>query len=218
MNQHSPIRVALADDHIILRKGLEELINDFGGMQVVMHANNGKELLQQLTAATELPNICILDINMPVMNGYDTAAAIRKGWPDMKILALSMYDNEFNIIRMLRSGANGYILKGAEPSQLERAISEIHRNGFYHSDLVTVQMLHQLMQPHNGDSADLTDKEVQFLSLCCSELTYKEIAEQMGHSPRTIDGYRDSLFHKLNIKSRTGLVMYALKAGLAPLT
>jgi DNA-binding NarL/FixJ family response regulator len=217
MNPNLPIRLALADDHVILRKGLAELIDDFGQMQVILQANNGQDLIRLLETAEVLPHICILDINMPLLNGYETAGIIRRQWKEIKVLALSMYDNEFNIIRMLRNGANGYILKGAEPSELEKAIREIHRNGFYHSELVTAHMLHRLMQPHGVDSEELTEKEIQFLAMCCSELTYKEIADRMNHSPRTIDGYRDSLFHKLNIKSRTGLVMYALKAGIAPL-
>ena len=216
MNNNT-IQIALADDHIILRKGLAELINDFEGMKIIIDVSNGEELISRMKTATPLPDVCILDINMPVMNGYDTARALKAQWPEVKILALSMYDNEFNIIRMLRSGAGGYVLKDAEPAELCKAIREIEAHDFYHSDLVTGRMFRKLMQPVGNEDEELSEKEIHFLGLCCSELTYKEIAEKMFLSPRTIDGYRDGLFQKLKIKSRTGLVMYALRAGISPL-
>lgn len=207
------IQIALADDHAILRKGVGELLSKFDDMAIVIEAGNGKELLDQMEKAGALPDVCIIDINMPELNGYDTARGIRDKWPDVKILALSMYDTEVNIIKMLRSGANGYVLKDASPDELRRAIQEVHAHGFYHSELVTSRMLRML---HNADKVqgDITDKEMKFMELACSEMTYKEIAEAMELSPRTIDGYRESLFLKLDIKSRTGLAIYAIKAGI----
>jgi two-component system invasion response regulator UvrY len=151
---------------------------------------------------------------MPEMNGYETAAAIRSQYEDMNILALSMYDSEFNIIKMLRAGAQGYLLKNVQPSELRRAITDVYEHGFYHSELVTGRMLRTLHERKSGHS-ELNENEEQFLSLCCSELTYKEIAEKMFKAPRTIDGYREDLFAKLGITSRTGLVLYALKTGIA---
>lgn len=211
------IHVALTDDHAILRRGVAEIISRFDGMDVVMEAGTGKELLAQLQKATTRPHVCIIDINMPEMNGYDTAAEVRKRWPEIKILALSMYDTELNIIKMLRSGANGYVLKDDDPETLKVAIREVCTKGFYHSDLITGRMLHKVNQPDDEENADInfTDRELQFLKLCCTDLTYKEIAEQMFLSPRTIDGYREALFDKLKVTSRTGLAIYAIRAGVA---
>ena len=209
------INIALADDHAILRKGVVEILSKFDNLAVTMEAANGRELITKLKAATTLPDVCILDINMPELNGYETAAEIKKQWPEIKILALSMYDTELNIIKMLRNGANGYILKDSDPEELRIAILEVYKNGFYHSDLVTGRMLHILHDPNGKINIELNERELQFLAYCCTELTYKDIAEAMFLSPRTIDGYRESLFKKLHITTRTGLAMYAIKAGVA---
>ncbi len=212
------IKLALADDHTLFRKGVEELIEDFENMEVLYSVANGKELISKLSSAKLLPDICLLDINMPEMNGFDTAKKIKEQWQDMKILAVSVYDTEFNIISMMRAGACGYILKDAQPAALRIAIESVYKNGFYHSELITGKVLHQLIsQPKEVTSASMNENEIQFLKLCCTEMTYREIADIMKISHRTIDGYRDQLFEKLNIKSRTGLVMYALKTGIASL-
>lgn len=208
------ILIALADDHAILRAGLAGIVNSMPGLRIVIDVDNGQQLLDRLKTADPLPQVCILDINMPVLNGYETAAAIRSRYAGMNILALSMYDSEFNIIKMLRAGAQGYLLKNVSPSELQRAIVDVVSHGFYHSDLVTGRMRRILNDRKNGKT-ELNENEEQFLALCCSELTYKEIAEKMNKSPRTIDGYREDIFQKLSITSRTGLVLYALKTGIA---
>jgi two-component system invasion response regulator UvrY len=208
------INIALADDHVILRKGVSEILSKFENFAVTLEAGNGKELITKLKSAASLPDVCVIDVNMPEMNGYETAAEVRRLWPHIKILALSMYDTELNIIKMLRNGANGYILKDSDPEELRIAILEVYKNGFYHSDIVTGRMLHILHDPNGKINVELNERETQFLSFCCTEFTYKEIADQMFLSPRTIDGYRESLFKKLNITTRTGLAMYAIKAGV----
>lgn len=208
------IKVALADDHAILRKGVAEIISKFDGMCVTVEAGTGKELLAKLEKADSLPDVCVIDINMPEMNGYDTTAAVRSRWPQIKVLALSMYDTDLNIIRMLKAGANGYVLKDNDPEDLRNAIRGVMDHNYYHSELVNGRLLHQVQTTDSRQINDINDREMQFLQLCCSELTYKEIAEQMYLSPRTIDGYREVLFDKLKVTSRTGLVMYAMKAGL----
>ena len=208
------IKVALADDHNLFRKGVEELIGDFENMEVLFSVANGKELISKLSSAAILPDVCILDINMPEMNGFDTAIAIRQKWPDVKILAVSVYDSKFNILGMLRAGAGGYLLKDAQPDILRKAIETVYQKGFYHSEMVSGKIINQVISKSKDLTVELSDNETQFLKLCCSEMTYKEIAVIMGMSHRTIDGYRDSLFQKLNIKSRTGLVIYAFKMGI----
>lgn len=209
------IKLALADDHTLFRKGIEELIGDFENMEVLFSVCNGKELLNKLSSSTSLPDVCLLDINMPELNGFETAKQIKEIWPGIHILAVSVYDSEFNIIGMLRAGAGGYILKDAQPDILRKAIEVLYNKGFYHSELVTGKVMRQIIsKPKEVTPSELTQNEIQFLKLSCSEMTYKEIADKMGISHRTIDGYRDHLFQKLSIKSRTGLVMYALKTGI----
>lgn len=209
------IRIAVADDHVLFRKGLEELVAGFEDMVVLTDASNGKELIEKLDNLPEKPDICIIDINMPVMNGYETARAIKKAWPEVKILALSMYDTEFNVIKMIRAGADGYVLKDAEPAELEKALNTIYTEGYYHSELISGRVLKAAAPvKEERNKVNITDKEEQFLSYTCSDFTYREIAEMMCVSPRTVDGYRDTLFAKLNIKTRTGLAIYAIKSGL----
>jgi two-component system, NarL family, invasion response regulator UvrY len=206
------IKVAIADDHTVMRKGIATLIDSFGDVRVILDAVDGEDLLNKLERANELPDICVLDINMPVMNGYDTAAAIRAKWDDMKILALSMINEEFSVVRMLRNGANGYIVKDCNPIDLHNALLGVYHNSFYHSELVTSKLLYNLFR--NASTAPaITEKEIEFLSYCCTDLTYKQIASKMNISPRTIDDYRDSLFKKLQIKSRTALAIFAIKLG-----
>lgn len=208
------ILIAVADDHPIFRKGLVDVVAGFEGIAVNIEAANGKELIHKLLHVETKPDICILDINMPEMNGYETAAAIRQQYPKIGILALSMYDTEFNIIKMLRNGANGYILKDDDPEKLKQAINSIYTTGFFLSNLVTGRMLTMLNDLREPYPLDLSENEHLFLKLCCTELTYKEIAEKMNLSPRTIDGYRETLFQKLQVTTRTGLVVFAIKAGL----
>jgi DNA-binding NarL/FixJ family response regulator len=210
--------VALADDHSLIRNGLANLIDTFDGFKVLFQAGNGQEFIDLLKPRA-LPEIVLMDINMPKKDGYETTKWLRELYPDIKVLALSMYDNEGAIIRMIKNGACGYILKDAEPADLRRALNEIVQKGYYHSELVTNQLVKIIRQGGSDDddklpSTKLNDREIEFLKLACTELTYKEIADKMFLSPRTIDGYRDALFEKLKAKTRVGLVMYAIKNGI----
>lgn len=214
MNQ----KVVLVDDHAMLRSGLAGLVRDIG-YDVLFEADNGKDFQEKLDKEN-LPDIVLLDINMKVMDGYETAAWLRKTHPLIKVLALSMYDDENAILKMLRNGARGYILKDNEPAELRAALDAVVHKGYYYSELVTGKLIHSINKEGDevaGNTSKLNDRETEFLRLACSELTYKEIAAQMNLSPRTIDGYRDSLFEKLNIKTRTGLAIYAIKNGLVRL-
>ncbi len=212
------IKVVLVDDHILLRNGLANLISSFDRYDVLFEANNGKDFLARLRA-TNLPDIVLLDINMPEMDGYETSLWLKKNHPQIKVLALSMYDNEASIIRMLKNGAKGYILKDIDPLEFKAALDSLVRKGFYYSDLVTGKLIHAVNSFEEPESTgktliQLNDRELEFLKLACTEMTYKEIADKMFVSPRTVDGYRDSLFEKLNCKTRVGLVMYAIKTGM----
>jgi DNA-binding NarL/FixJ family response regulator len=151
-----------------------------------------------------------MDINMPIMNGVETTEWISKNHSKVNVLALSVEDEDFTILKMLKAGASGYLLKDTEKDVLEKALIEIAENGFYHTKNVTTILMNSLSGKEVKE-IDITDKERQFLKLSCTELTYKEIADQMYLSPKTIDNYRNSLFCKLHVKNRVGMVTYAIK-------
>ena len=219
--QNAKTSVALVDDHSLLRNGLANLVRNYSDYAVLFEADNGKELIKALKA-TSLPDIVLLDINMPGMDGFETALWLRKHYPDIKVLALSMYDNEQAIIRMMKNGAKGYILKDIDPIEFRQALDSVRKKGYYYSELVTGKLIHAVNMMDDLDQpiqtlVKLNQRELQFLKLVCTELTYREIAEQMFLSPRTIDGYRDDLFEKLKVKTRVGLAMYAIKNGIVTL-
>jgi len=210
-------RIALADDHVLLRNGLANLIRNFGH-DVLFEANNGEDLIQ-LIQEGKRPDLVLMDINMPVKDGYETSLWLKTNYPEIKILALSMLDDENAIIRMIKNGARGYVLKESEPTELKDAINAVLQKGFYYSEMVTGRLVHSISgvddESQNSQQVmQLTEREIEFLRLVCTEMTYKEIAAKMYLSPRTIDGYRDALFLKLDIKTRTGLVIYAIKNGI----
>jgi DNA-binding NarL/FixJ family response regulator len=209
--------VALVDDHVLLRNGLASLVQNLG-YDVLFEANNGDDFLAKRTAKGD-PDVVLMDINMPEKDGYETTMWLRQNCPDVKVLALSMYDDENAIIRMLKSGAKGYILKDSEPADLRAALDAVTHKGFYYSEMVTGRLMRTITDMDEQESGtkkllNLNDRETEFLKLVCTEMTYKEIADKMFLSPRTIDGYRDALFEKLDIKTRTGLVIYAIKNGI----
>jgi len=213
-------KIALADDHVLLRKGLASLVQNLG-YTVLLEADNGQELIEKISSG-ELPELILMDINMPEKDGYETTLWLKEHYPDIKVLALSMYDDETAIIRMLKNGARGYILKDSEPGELRTAMESVLNKGFYYSEMITGRLMRTITDMDDAQSGtkklfNLSEREVDFLKLVCTEMTYKEIASQMHLSPRTIDGYRDALFEKLDIKTRTGLAIYAIKNGLVQL-
>lgn len=210
--------IAIVDDHTMFRKGLVSLINLFPGYKVLFDAANGQDFIKQLQPK-HLPDILLLDIVMPEMDGYATAQWVHVNHPGIKILALSTMDAESAIIKMIKSGARGYVLKDAEPLELKQAFDSVLSLGYYYNELISrkvLQSVHELADENSGTGifAKLNERELTFLKLACSEKTYSEIASEMYLSERTIDGYRESLFKKLNVKTRVGLVMYAIKNGL----
>ncbi|MGB3345368.1 MAG: response regulator transcription factor [Aequorivita sp.] len=209
--------VAIVDDHSLFAGSLAKLINSFPDFRVLFQAKNGMELQQRLADNSELPTIILLDINMPVMDGFETATWLKENHPKIKFLALSMEDDEQTILKMLRKGAKGYLLKDIHPEILNNALCELMERGYYHSEKVSQTLLNSLNADEEKHLLNFKENELTFLQLACSELTYKEIADKMNLSPKTIDGYRQDLFNRLHIKNRVGLVIFALKNNLIEL-
>ena len=213
--QHPDILIALADDQQLFLRSLSTLIDGFEGKKVIMEALNGKDLLDQFENAEQLPHIVLLDVNMPVMNGEQAAELLSKKYPDTRLVALSMKDDDRTIIKMIKAGCCSYLLKDIHPKELDKALTEIHTNGYYNSDTVN-RNLRRLLS-HNETELKLTEKEQLFLHHACSDMTYKEIASKMCLSEKTIDGYREAIFVKLNVKSRVGMALEAIRLQLISL-
>ena len=204
--------LVIVDDHLLVADSLKNLIEMFSGFHVLYHANNGVDLQQKMNH--EVPDIILLDVNMPVMNGYETMEWLNNNHPTIKVLALSMDDDEQMVLKMLSKGANGYLLKDIHPETLKTALNEVMEKGYYHSDKVTSTLLNSLKPKEVSPSYNLKKKELEFMQYACSELTYSEIAERMFLSPKTVDNYRNELFKKLGVKNRVGLVIFGLKNNL----
>jgi len=205
--QTDKILIAIVDDHTLFRDGVASLMAEFDELQVVFEAENGQHMQQMLTTHP-LPNVILMDINMPVMDGYLATKWVKENYPQVKVLALSMFEEDKAVIRMIKSGAGGYILKESKPRELLFAIKTINEKGVFVNEMVSGKLLRNAI---DDDTPDFSKKEFEFLRLCCSELTYKEMADRLFVSPRTVDNYRESLFQKLNVKTRTGLVLYAIQ-------
>jgi len=209
-------KIAIVDDHTLFTGALSEMISQLGNFEVITRAENGMDFISKLSALPELPDVVLLDLSMPVMNGFETLMWLKTNHPAIKTLILSMNDDEQSIIQCLRLGASGYLLKNTSPAVLKNAIEVVTEKGFYHNEIINSALLRSMDEGETeANRVELKENEIWFLKLVCSEMTYKEIAEEMKLSPKTIDGYRDNLFKKLNIKSRVGLAIYAMQNGLA---
>lgn len=211
------IRVVIADDHQLFLKSLSLLIGQLPDFSIVAEAMNGQELLDKMEKLPA-PDLALVDVGMPVMDGLETTKAIRANYPTTKIVALSMSDSGVSIIGMFRSGASAYLLKDIHPDELEKALLEVYNTGFYNADGANRDFRKTIN--HSADTekdSNITNNEIDFLNLACSDLTYKQIAASMNLSHRTIDGYRESLFLKLNVQSRTGMILEALRRNLITL-
>jgi DNA-binding NarL/FixJ family response regulator len=209
------IKVALVDDHILLRVGLELLINSFEYCEVIFTAGNGKEVIQKIKNIGE-PSVIIMDLNMPIMDGHETSMFLKETYPNIKVLMLTMYDTELAFIRLLKSGVKGFLKKDANPAELQLAIRSVMEIGHYYQDQVTGKLINLFAQPFDEglNKCELKSNETQFIKLCCTEMTYKQIAEIMKLSPRALDHLRNELCSKLDVKNRIGLAMLALRHGL----
>lgn len=207
----------MADDHVLLRSALANLIDSFDDCQVILQAGNGRELIASIEKGKE-PDVVILDLNMPEMDGFETATRLQEQYPDMLVLMLTMYDSELSLIRLLQTGVRGFLKKDIHPSELRFAIQSVVQSGYYYSNHTTGKIVNLFRQQSDGSSliqrSILNEQELQFLKLACSDLTYKEIAVEMGLNPRSVDTLRDQLFTKLDVRSRVGLAMVAIRQGV----
>ena len=208
MKTHS---IVIVEDHTLLSHALESLVNSFEKFKVLYTCINGRDLLNKLHDISQKPDIILMDVNMPVLNGINATQFVKKEYPSIDVVALSVEENEETIIQMLQAGACSYLVKDVEKKILETALLEVIYNGYYHTTKVA-NILVKLLNPNRRAYRNaLKDRELEFIKYACSELTYKEIARKMFLSPKTIDGYRSNLFQKLNTRNRVGLVIYAIK-------
>jgi len=209
--------IAIVEDHLLIAKALSGIIEQFNKYEVLYEVEHGKALIEKFRQAKNIPDIVLLDISMPVMDGFETAEWLKEHHPDVLVLALSMQDDDQTLIKMIKCGAKGYLLKNVHPLELEKALEQLVTKGYYYSDWATSKVMFNIA--HDEDklhgSFDFNDRETEFLRYACSELTYKEIAQKMFCSPRTVEGYRDVLFEKLSINTRIGLVIFAIRNGFA---
>ncbi|HVW15623.1 MAG TPA: response regulator transcription factor [Mucilaginibacter sp.] len=204
----APIQIALVDDHRLFRSGIAALVNNFQRYSILFEAGDGEEMMHKINPKLK-PDIILLDINMPKMDGITTARWLRNNHPDIRIIVLSMYEDAEKVLTMVRMGVRGYLLKDAEPDEFENALLRVSQNEIYYPPFVTRHLINDFNTDFN--ISKLNSREIEFLKLASTELTYKEIANHMCISSRTVDGYRDALFEKLQIKSRIGLVLFAIK-------
>ncbi len=219
-NPEQIITVALADDHILLRDALAALIDKMPGFSVLFLAGNGEEV-KDCISEKGAPDILVLDLNMPVMDGYQCAAWLKEYHPNVCILVLTMFDAEIPLIRLLQEGVKGFLRKDIHPDELKMALKSLVKEGYYYP-VQTVGRMANLFQltidkRSQLEAKTLTNNEIFFLKLACTDLTYKQIAIEMNISPKTIDAIRDQLFARFNVKSRVGLAMYAVRNGLVQL-
>ena len=210
-------KVILADDHALLREALANLVNSFDEFKVIATVGDGNELIKTITEGTK-PDIILLDLNMPHMDGFAAAKWLQQHHPEIRILILTMYDSEIALIRLLQAGVKGFLKKDIHPAELRSALKSVAEEGYYYAHNTTGKLASLFEKSTEKksliDKAMLNDKEIEFLRMASTDMTYKEIAHQLNLSPRAIDGYRDALFEKLDVKSRVGMAIYAVKNGI----
>jgi DNA-binding NarL/FixJ family response regulator len=214
----SPITIAIADDYKIFRDGLKLCFSSDKNLQVLFETDNGEELIEALK--TQQPDIIIMDINMPLLDGMEATKIVRKKYDKIKILVITMYDNDKFIINLMENGAHGYLLKNAEPKEIIKAIYAVCENGYYFNDLVNKALLKKLVMKNNlkpsfNHNIELTEREQEVLKMICEEKTAVEIGKEIFLSPRSVEGIRTRLIEKVGVRNTAGLVMFAVKNGLA---
>ena len=211
------IRIAIADDYKIFRDGLKVgLLND-DNLEVVLEADNGEELLEGFQ--TNLPDVVIMDLKMPIMDGMEATKIIKKKFPTVKVLVVTMYEDDKFIIHLMENGANGYLLKNTSAEEITKSIYAVHENGYYFNDVVNKALLKKLvlkgnLKPSFNQNVEFTERELEVLKLICAEKTAAEIGKEIFLSPRSVEGIRQRLIEKVGVRNTAGLVMFAIKNGI----
>lgn len=207
-------KIVIVDDHVLIAKALRGIIANFDHFEVINEFENGHDMIQKFDSNKNIPDVVLLDISMPIMDGFETAIWLKENHPEILVMALSMQDDDKSVIKMVKNGAKGYLLKNAHPSELEKALNNLVKNGFYYPDWAAEKVFASLGESTKSkNNISISEREKEFLKYSITEMNYKEIAEKMFCSPRTVESYRDSLFEKLELKTRVGLAVYALKNG-----
>ncbi|WP_316827621.1 response regulator transcription factor [Pedobacter miscanthi] len=206
--------IVVVDDHILIAKALQGIINNFAAFEVIYVCENGKDMIGNFESNCIIPDIVLLDISMPIMDGYETVSWLKEHYPDIKVMALSMQDEEKSVIKMVSNGATGYLLKNAHPVELENALTKLDSNGFFYPDWAS-KIIFSSLNKNKENEIKISEREKEFLKYTVTELNYKEIADKMFCSPRTVESYRDQLCEKLELKTRVGLAVFAIKNGFA---
>ncbi len=211
------IRLGIADDHKIFRNGLKATLEDNPDFEIVVEAANGKQLLALL--AGKVPDVILMDIKMPELDGIQTTAQVKQRYPGIKVLALSMFNEDKYIMDMMKAGASGYLLKNAEPEEIIEAISTVYHKEYYFNEHLSVTLIKQLAGHSSAGNAamslaDFNEREIEVLRLVCQEYSNQEIADKIFLSVRTVEGYRARLFEKTKSRNLVGLVIFAVKTGI----
>jgi two-component system response regulator DegU len=218
--ERNKIKVVIADDHKLFRKGIIALLSDLDFIGEIEEAANGAELLELLANMKILPDVILLDLRMPVMDGVEAQQKIGKLYPDIKVIILTMEDDKQYILHLINEGVNGYLLKNADTDEMEKSIQKVIEQGFYFSEDISKLVMKSLIRKDKNDTAinfDFNERELQILELICKEFTTAEIADKLCLSDRTIEGYRQKLIDKANVKNIAGLVVFAVKHNLVQL-
>jgi DNA-binding NarL/FixJ family response regulator len=209
------IKISIVDDHKIFREGLKSTLGDYKGVHLIGESCNGQQIIDNLKHVR--PDVILMDMKMPVMDGIQATEIISKNFKRVKVLALSMFDDDKYILNMMKAGARGYLLKSAEPDEIIEAINSVHQKGFYFNDHLSLTMVKKLLgnsvfeNEENNGSVELNERESDILKLICAEYANTEIADKMCLSVRTVEGYRTKLFEKIGARNIAGLVIYAIK-------
>ena len=208
------IKIAIADDYKIFRDGLKVGLSADENLEIILEADNGEDLLQGLEE--NKPDVILMDLKMPIMDGMEATKEIKKKNMQVKVLIVTMYDDDKFIIHLMENGANGYLLKNAEPEEIRKAIYAVHENGYYFNDLVNKALLKKLvikqnLKPSFNQDVEFTERELEVLKLICEEKTAAEIAKDIFLSPRSVEGIRQRLIEKVGVRNTAGLVMFAVK-------
>lgn len=211
------ITVAIADDHKIFRKGVILSLKPYNNIQFILEAENGEELIKGIEV--KQPDIVLMDLKMPVKDGIETTKYLNKHFPDIRILILTMFEDERFVGHLMDSGANGYLLKSTEPSEIRQGIMDVMKTGFYLNNFVNRVLIKknyakQKFNPNLSSEIVVSDREKEVLSLVCMEFTAQEIAAQMDISPRTVEAIKDRLMERFGVKNSVGLVFFAMKNSL----